>query len=170
MQKHAKNIQKMEPKWELESRTNEKNTWKMGRCTLHVRRFLWKWDLKSTKNLKNRSTEHFEWKMVSRTVRRGSPYFGLVPFWSLFGAEMVPRRSPVGPLGRRKWHQKLKNVAKKTILKSIPKKYRKTMPNLKDKGTKNYDKIDKKIVFFAKWWFCEKCCFLKEKACFFMFR
>ena len=38
MQKHAKNIQKMEPKWELESRTNEKNTWKMGRCTLHVRR------------------------------------------------------------------------------------------------------------------------------------
>ena len=36
MQKHAKNIQKMEPKWELESRTNEKKYMENG--TLHVAR------------------------------------------------------------------------------------------------------------------------------------
>ena len=40
------------------------------------------------------------------------------------------------------------------------------MPKLKENGTKNDDKIDKKIVFFAKGRFCEKCCFLKKKHVF----
>ena len=116
-----KKYAKMEPTWKLTSikntkhRSTERFECKMvarmdpGAMQKHIQ-ILQTWSINESKMHSNAakyptnlSTERFRCKMVTRTVRRGSPYFGVVPFWSPFGAEMVPRRPPVGPLGRRLW-------------------------------------------------------------------
>ena len=149
---NAKTFQKytkMEPKWELKSIKNEENISKLRRCTLHVRR--------CTCNVARATLNGDKWwpERFGGALRTNGSY----PFGAPWARKWRPEGRQWPPLGVDKRHQISKNVTKNVAQKSIPKKYRKTMPKLKGNGTKNDDKIDKKIVFFAKGWFCEKYCF-----------